>query len=101
MTKDKKKVPSPRCVKCGELLKRINPLDNLCTKCRSRLPECVGCHAIMAPEFGYMSRPGKKVGKHEICDACEYELNKKGYLRISQGRGARFLMPDGRVKIEK
>lgn len=48
-----------------------------------------------------MSRPGRKVGKHEICDACEYELNKKGYLCISQGKGARFLMPDGRVKIEK
>jgi len=99
MPSQKKKVPASNCEKCGKPLKLTNLYDNLCTKCRSHLPECFGCHAIMAPQYGYMYGPGRKVGKHEICSNCDYELNKKGYLHISHGKIDKFLMPNGRITI--
>lgn len=96
-----KPAPGSKCEKCNKSFRRTNPHDNLCPKCRRRLPTCPSCHKIIAPEYGYMDRPGRKVGKFVICTSCDYELGRKGELHISQGRYDRYLMPDGTIRVEK
>lgn len=48
-----------------------------------------------------MDKPGRKVGKYEICTSCDYELGRKGELHISQGRYDKFLMPNGKIRVAK
>jgi len=52
----------------------------------------------MAPEYGYLERFARKVGKFKICAGCDYELRRKGYLPISETKD---LLPSGRVRTRK
>jgi len=52
----------------------------------------------MAPEYGYMEGFARKVGKYKICDSCNAVLITKGSLHIS---ASQYLLPSGRVRVEK
>lgn len=83
---------------CGRPFTTSFPQEVLCRRCRRRLPKCGNCRSVMAPQYGYRYGFGRKVGKYKICDDCAYELNKKGYIRLSDEK---ILLASGSVKIIK
>lgn len=87
-----------KCARCGKKYDRFDGVERLCPKCRARLPRCDSCREVMAREWGYLEGFARKVGKYRICDSCNVELKKNGFLHIA---GGKYLLPSGRVKIKE
>jgi hypothetical protein len=48
----------------------------------------------MGREWGYREGFARKVGKYKICNGCNYQLKRKGFLQISN---TQYLLSSGRV----
>lgn len=90
-----KRIP---CRKCREEFGSSFDGEEVCPKCRKTLPECDSCHTQMSTQYGYMEDFARKVGNYSICGCCDGELEKKGFLHITNFQ---YLMPDGSVKTKR
>ena len=51
----------------------------------------------MAAAYGSLEAFARKVGIFTICTGCNYEINRKGFLHISE---TQYLLPSGRVRTK-
>jgi hypothetical protein len=86
-----------KCRKCGKVFRPILERYTLCPVCWRKEPKCRSCRIVMAPAYGSLEGFARKVGIFSICTGCNYEINRKGFLHISE---TQYLMPSGRVKIK-
>lgn len=90
--------PSKKCRICGRDFRGFYKRDpiEVCQRCAAKLPKCGCCHIIIAPEYGYMERFARQVGRYRLCYHCSRELRRKKFLRISESL---CLLPSGKVKV--
>jgi len=86
-----------KCKICGKSFKTSLPHIALCLKCWDKQPKCSSCKNVMASEYGSLDRFARNIGKYKICDGCNREIKRKGYLHISESQ---YLLLSGRVKTQ-